>query len=100
MGDGVKHLQLVNKLTALPTTKMRGILVALLVVCFISLVLAKTRDNRTENCRTLHKGCRVEQGKCVCGHERGCISPFVYKNEHQCRKDLKGEYDKCRHHPC
>merc|ERR1711976_509446 len=103
MGFWTSRSTYLVKRPTLPSTKlakMKTIFFGLLVICLISLVLAKKRDNNTENCKTMHKGCRVEQGKCVCGHERGCISPFVYRNEHQCLKDLRGEYDKCKKHPC
>ncbi|ELU13634.1 hypothetical protein CAPTEDRAFT_224801 [Capitella teleta] len=69
-------------------------------LCLLALAVAKQHHRSHGDCKTLHEGCNIERGQCACGSKQGCSSPYVYKNEHQCHKDLKGEYDKCKRHPC
>jgi len=72
------------------------LLVAISVVVF-GLVTSRSTVNQ---CNTTFRGCSIDKGLCVCSETVDCVNPYPYKDIHQCKKDIKGELDKCRREPC
>ncbi|EEB19632.1 conserved hypothetical protein [Pediculus humanus corporis] len=71
------------------------------LIIFISLFFITTgsysRDT-IDGC-TQRRGCKIENGQCVCG--TGCYYEYRYSSKSECYKAIKGrEYDLCQRNPC
>jgi len=76
-----------------------GVLV-ISVLCFAGAVSITGSESLDSPCSTTFKGCSIDKGVCVCEETIDCTNPYPYKDLHECKKDMKGELDKCRREPC
>ncbi|RZF48036.1 hypothetical protein LSTR_LSTR002102 [Laodelphax striatellus] len=73
----------------------------LLGTFLLFLTIAMAYEPSIEGCEReqVRQGCKIQDGKCVCGS--GCYMQFRFNNKEECKKALKGrKVDYCQRSPC